>query len=93
MEETSEYFCVICWESILEEELTLTACVHVFHTECIDWWMDESNTCPVCRSKDPLNQGEARQHIGKNLSGTIKRIGWILGTGVAAMATFVLMKK
>lgn len=47
--------CVVCCEAIKEEEAgqTLAVCVqclHVFHGNCLDSWMKQKETCPMCRN-------------------------------------------
>jgi hypothetical protein len=40
--------CVICMTEIKENSILLP-CMHMFHTECIDKWFNDHNTCCVCR--------------------------------------------
>ncbi|KAJ4711772.1 RING-H2 finger protein [Melia azedarach] len=45
--------CTVCLECIekSQEIRELGNCSHVFHRECLDRWVDESQiTCPLCRS-------------------------------------------
>ncbi|KAK8464289.1 LOW QUALITY PROTEIN: hypothetical protein PHAVU_011G169222 [Phaseolus vulgaris] len=43
--------CTICLEGVGEgEEVKMTAhCKHTFHANCIDNWLENHVTCPVCR--------------------------------------------
>lgn len=47
-----EHHCVVCLMNIqIGEQMTqLTRCVHVFHSRCVDPWLDSRHTCPTCRS-------------------------------------------
>ena len=40
--------CSICLEYILDD-LHKTKCNHIFHNKCINDWLNEKNTCPLCR--------------------------------------------
>lgn len=42
--------CVICMTEIKENSIILP-CMHMFHTECIDIWFNDHDTCCVCRYK------------------------------------------
>lgn len=44
--------CSICTMEYEQEDglRKLTRCGHYFHTRCIDRWLDEHNTCPLCRT-------------------------------------------
>lgn len=46
--------CNICLSDFKDEDLIrLIKCVHIFHKDCIDpWLLNESYSCPVCRSTD-----------------------------------------
>ncbi|KAJ1274269.1 hypothetical protein BS78_05G049600 [Paspalum vaginatum] len=43
--------CVICLSEYEEEEVLriLPYCGHDFHMACIDLWLQQNSTCPVCR--------------------------------------------
>ncbi|XP_068105622.1 uncharacterized protein [Hyperolius riggenbachi] len=43
--------CAICLADIQQEErVRRLPCNHPFHQTCIDRWLQESRTCPLCRS-------------------------------------------
>jgi hypothetical protein len=44
--------CVICLEGLLLsglERVGVRSCYHAFHHACLSRWLEEQNTCPVCR--------------------------------------------
>jgi len=42
--------CNICLEDFAEsEELRLLPCMHQFHASCIDMWLVQKGSCPVCK--------------------------------------------
>ncbi len=42
--------CPICTEDFeSSDDITALPCNHIFHTICIDKWLETSNTCPICR--------------------------------------------
>ncbi|CAM0910419.1 unnamed protein product [Alopecurus aequalis] len=49
-EETA--MCSVCLAALQLGEMVrlLPACMHLFHMECIDPWLDAHSTCPICRS-------------------------------------------
>ena len=44
--------CVICLES-LPANFNRTTCDHLFHEQCIERWLSQHTTCPVCRASIP----------------------------------------
>lgn len=44
--------CTICSE-VLETDLVVTPCGHVYHEACLRRWTDRVPTCPQCRRKVP----------------------------------------
>jgi len=46
--EDSENKCAICWEPVLRNSKILL-CDHKFHRGCINTWLNQNNTCPLCR--------------------------------------------
>lgn len=48
--------CAVCLTGFEDQEILrlLPKCKHAFHMECVDTWLDEHSTCPLCRYKvDP----------------------------------------
>ncbi|KAI1882106.1 hypothetical protein AGOR_G00247270 [Albula goreensis] len=42
--------CQICFCNYTEgEELRMLPCLHDYHVQCIDRWLKENATCPICR--------------------------------------------
>jgi hypothetical protein len=45
-----EIKCSICMTEFEQTEIIkLTKCKHIFHSECLNEWVDENHSCPVCR--------------------------------------------
>ena len=45
-----DFKCIICLEQFKIEEKSLKLiCGHIFHKECLDPWLKNHNTCPICR--------------------------------------------
>lgn len=44
--------CVVCLNEFQDDETLrlIPKCSHVFHSECIDAWLVNHSTCPVCRA-------------------------------------------
>ncbi|KAL6876371.1 hypothetical protein ACP4OV_012943 [Aristida adscensionis] len=44
--------CSVCLGAFQRGETVrlLPVCLHLYHVECIDPWLDEHSTCPICRS-------------------------------------------
>lgn len=47
---SSDYRCTICLEQITAENLKTLPCSHQFHTQCINEWLENHETCPLCMS-------------------------------------------
>ncbi|XP_067897004.1 E3 ubiquitin-protein ligase DZIP3-like [Heterodontus francisci] len=42
--------CVICHEELVPpKDCYELECKHIFHRKCIDYWLKEQSTCPICR--------------------------------------------
>ena len=51
----NSHLCSICIEGLSTgEEFVLTPCQHIFHDHCLSRWLENSRTCPSCRSDLPL---------------------------------------
>jgi hypothetical protein len=58
--------CSICRESLsagVEAVVRLNHCQHQYHINCINTWLNEHSTCPLCRNE--LNQNESGDYIVK----------------------------
>nr|XP_043616913.1 E3 ubiquitin-protein ligase ATL6-like [Erigeron canadensis] len=55
--------CAVCLNEFDDEETIrlIPKCDHVFHAECIDAWLENHVTCPVCRSNLVPQPGEITQ--------------------------------
>lgn len=42
--------CSICYDDIYEDDMTTLPCAHMFHNSCIQQWLNQNPTCPVCRN-------------------------------------------
>lgn len=48
--------CSICYADPVEnEKWRQLICNHKFHPDCIDPWIRQHNTCPLCRAEQPAN--------------------------------------
>ncbi|XP_020576856.1 RING-H2 finger protein ATL40-like [Phalaenopsis equestris] len=50
--DVGESECIICLSEVVEGEKMkmLSNCKHYFHVKCIDMWLHEHSTCPICRA-------------------------------------------
>lgn len=60
--ETAEHCCVCRCEYERDDECRLlNACGHAFHRECVDQWLQDHNTCPMC--KVCIEEGEEARSV------------------------------
>jgi hypothetical protein len=51
MEQRTEGECPICYDDYSGNDLrAINKCNHAFHIECIDRWLVNNHTCPICRA-------------------------------------------
>ncbi|KAK6918222.1 Wall-associated receptor kinase, galacturonan-binding domain [Dillenia turbinata] len=57
--------CPICLSDYCTKETIrcIPECKHCFHAECIDEWLRNSGTCPVCRNSPASSPSTHNQHI------------------------------
>jgi hypothetical protein len=48
--------CGICQETIVLHENIKTECNHSYHMKCIASWIIRTDTCPMCRNKNPCGK-------------------------------------
>ena len=42
--------CSICYDKLVSKQVQELHCGHLFHHECVERWIEESHTCPICRT-------------------------------------------
>ncbi|KAJ0262226.1 hypothetical protein HA466_0051950 [Hirschfeldia incana] len=52
-----------------EEIRRLSACKHAFHVSCIEPWLKDHASCPICRADVPVKQSESNGNGNVNRSG------------------------
>ena len=70
--------CTICLLQYTEETKKATECQHIFHQECIDRWLQENNSCPLCRH---VLQQNTRSTIDEEVPNTNYDYGFSGGYG------------
>ncbi|XP_043277077.1 E3 ubiquitin-protein ligase Iruka isoform X2 [Venturia canescens] len=63
--------CSICWEDfILAELVRQLPCKHIYHTPCIEPWLELHGTCPICRQSlgDQSSADANRDTVGPSLA-------------------------
>ena len=46
--------CGICMDTLNENNISILQCTHVFHTECVEQWLQTRNVCPKCKQGDKV---------------------------------------
>ena len=64
--------CTICLLQYTDETKKATECQHIFHQECIDRWLQENNSCPLCRTC-------LQQHTRSNIDGVVPNTNYNYG--------------
>eukprot|EP01138_Halocafeteria_seosinensis_P006806 gb/GECG01006959.1/.p1 GENE.gb/GECG01006959.1/~~gb/GECG01006959.1/.p1 ORF type:complete len:217 (+),score=18.17 gb/GECG01006959.1/:1-651(+) len=68
--------CAICADDFREgQRVACLPCEHGFHEQCVDKWLRQKNTCPVCRYELPRAEPEqeAQQQPGNPHINTLPR--------------------
>ncbi|GMG27812.1 unnamed protein product [Ambrosiozyma monospora] len=74
--------CPICLLDYQEEDAGRSLlCTHKFHRECIDEWLLNENTCPICRGKGlPFSAVNSFPGSGSGIAGEATTAGIRIGT-------------
>lgn len=49
--------CCICKEDMaVGTEVLKLHCRHIYHTTCVEAWLESQNTCPMCRTEMPIDE-------------------------------------
>lgn len=55
-DDDEEHLCCICLEELASEVVCYLPCSHYFHDECIDEWIIDAMSCPLCRYPMPYTR-------------------------------------
>ena len=66
--------CRICLNHLKSNSFFLE-CAHSFHRHCIEKWIQENNTCPICRY--PTTYSNAKRDVFSNRHETNQPSSWI----------------
>ncbi|KAG2332590.1 hypothetical protein Bca4012_017846 [Brassica carinata] len=69
--------CTVCLSAFAdgEEIRRLSACKHAFHVSCIEPWLKDHPSCPICRADVPVKQTEANGNGPVSVNGNVNRSG------------------
>lgn len=56
VQEAENSSCIICFDEIPKNNVTVTPCMHVFCKDCIIPWIREYKNCPTCRANVSLSE-------------------------------------
>lgn len=52
----NEEECPICYDELNEENIVvIIKCGHIFHKKCINRWLNQNFSCPICRKNPSIN--------------------------------------
>ena len=78
--------CPICLENIGTSKTTTTVCHHSFHSTCIASWLQQHDTCPLCRSTlPPQTRPKTTYRIGQTYQIKMKNSAQFIQCGVLAV--------
>ena len=62
-----ENSCAVCKDEFeIGQELLLMPCKHYFHNDCLLPWLNERNSCPVCRYELPTDDSDYEERKKSN---------------------------
>lgn len=66
----AEQTCSVCLTELADGDMVrvLMVCTHCFHTACIEPWLRERDTCPLCRAPTTAKADRNLEHGNVNLS-------------------------
>ncbi|KAG4954810.1 hypothetical protein AAZX31_14G164800 [Glycine max] len=69
--------CAVCLNEFRDDETLrlIPKCCHVFHSDCIDAWLANHSTCPVCRANLAPKPEDAPSSVEIQLSDPARPIG------------------
>lgn len=72
--------CAICWEKM--EVARKLPCGHLFHSTCLQLWLEQDTSCPTCRYILNVNGTNVRRSPGPRQTRSMMRIGATTTNGI-----------